>query len=112
MPQYKYSRLTWGWIQPDLTGGAKWGSVIKHEGLYCKCMLNRTSQKSNSLNSCSCYCKNFASQLKRIEDDLLQLRSRMNVREIEGLKLPCDNTSLRKEKDRLQSELELAKSTI
>ena len=69
-------------------------------------------QKSNSLNSCSCYCKNFASQLERIEDDLLQLRSRMDVREIEGLKLPCDNTSLRKEKDRLQSELELAKCTI
>jgi predicted nucleic acid-binding Zn-ribbon protein len=36
----------------------------------------------------------------------------MDVREIEDLKLPCDNTSLRKEKDRLQSEFELAKCTI
>ncbi len=75
-----------------------------HDAISC--------QKSNSLNHCSCYCKNFASQLERIEDDLLQLRSRMDVREIEGLTLPCDNTSLRKEKDRLQSESELAKCTI
>ena len=36
----------------------------------------------------------------------------MDVREFEGLTLPCDNISLRKEKDRLQSELELTKCTI
>ena len=67
----------------------------------------------NPNNSRTCYCKDFALQIKRIEDEIKLLQNRMDAHEIHDCTVPCNSDlSLRRGNVRLQSDLQSAKSTI